>query len=207
MVRAYGIDPRVCYLGVDTQRFVDRGLQREHVVLGIGAFGRAKRIEVAIEAVAKLPDPRPKLMWIGNAVSPPYLQSLTDLARLRGVAFMPLADIPHSQVVDELNRAAVMVYTPRLEPFGYAPLEAGACGLPVVAGAEGGVRESVIDGETGILTSDDAELAPALERVLADHELARRMGRTARHNMESLWSLDAATQRLESHLLEVAELK
>jgi glycosyltransferase involved in cell wall biosynthesis len=52
-----------------------------------------------------------------------------------------------------------MAYAPRLEPLGLAPLEAGACGLPVVAVAEAGVRETVVDGITGSLTG------PTVRRV------------------------------------------
>jgi glycosyltransferase involved in cell wall biosynthesis len=203
MLRAYGVDAHVCYLGVDTKRYVDRGLPREHLVVGIGSFSTNKRVEVAIEAVAALSAPRPALTWIGQGVDGDYIRSLTGLAERRGVAFTPLVDIPHSQVVDVLNEAAVMVYAPRLEPFGYAPLEAGACGLPVVAKAEGGVRESVIDGETGLLVDKDADLGPALARILGNDALARHMRATARRNVETTWSLDAGIQRLESHLLEV----
>jgi glycosyltransferase involved in cell wall biosynthesis len=77
----------------------------------------------------------------------------------------------------------------------------------VVAKAEGGVRETVIDGETGFLVVDDADLPGALERVLDDEALARRMGATARRIVESTWSLPQATDRLEAQLLLVVEKK
>jgi len=47
-----------------------------------------------------------------------------------------------------------MVYSARLEPFGLAPLEANACATPVVAVAEGGVRESIRNGVNGVLISE-----------------------------------------------------
>lgn len=204
ILRAYGIDARVCYLGVDTKRYIDHAFPRERLVVGIGAIVRPKRVDVAIAAVAALPAPRPILTWIGNGADERYLRGLIDLAKRLDVTFNPLIAIPHSQVVDVLNQASVMIYAPRLEPFGYAPLEAGACGLPVVAKAEGGVRETVVHGETGLLVADDEELAPALSRLLAEQSLMRRMGAKARHNVETRWSLDAATERLESHLAAVA---
>lgn len=204
MLRAYGIEARVCYLGVDLARYVDRGAARRHMVVGIGRFAGHKRVDAAIRAVGDIPAPRPSLTWIGDVADERYLQTLHNLAARQGVTFHPLVAIPAARVVDVLNEAAVMVYAPRLEPFGYAPLEAAACGLPVVAKAEGGVRECVIDGVTGFLVESDAGLGPALQRVLADKDLAKRMGSAARHNSEVNWSLDAATARLEFHLLEVA---
>jgi glycosyltransferase involved in cell wall biosynthesis len=205
VLRAYGLDAKVCYLGVDTERYKDMGLVRERVVTGIGAFVPNKRVEVVIGAVAKIKPPRPALAWIGNTEDPHYLRHLVELAERRGVDFIPYRNIPHQEVVRILNAAAVMAYAPRLEPFGYAPLEAAACGLPVVAQAEGGVRETVIDGETGILVANDNELHVALERILDDEKLARTIGAAARRNVESNWSLSAATDRLESHLVELVE--
>jgi glycosyltransferase involved in cell wall biosynthesis len=67
------------------------------------------------------------------------------------------------------------------------------------------VRETVIDGETGILVANDNELHVALERILDDEKLARTIGAAARRNVESNWSLSAATDRLESHLVELVE--
>ncbi len=207
MLRAYGIDVAVCYLGVDTERFQDRGLARKRLVVGIGAFVRHKRVEVVIEAVAQIRPPRPALAWIGDSKDPHYVRQLVELAERRGVAFTPYWNISDQEVVRVLNEATVMAYAPRLEPFGYAPLEAAACGLPVVAQAEGGVRETVIDGETGFLVDNHSELHLALERILDDDGLARRMGAAARRRAESTWSLWAATDRLESHLVDLVEGK
>jgi glycosyltransferase involved in cell wall biosynthesis len=207
MLRAYGIEAAVCYLGVDTDRYRDHHLPRKRLVVGIGAFFPHKRVEVVIEAVARIDAPRPALVWIGNSARQSYLEGLERLAERRNVAFTPLVAASHDDVVRLLNEASVLAYAPRLEPFGFAPLEAGACGLPVVAKAEGGVRETVIDGETGFLVVDDADLPSALERVLDDEALARRMGATARRIVESTWSLPQATDRLEAQLLQVVEKK
>jgi glycosyltransferase involved in cell wall biosynthesis len=203
MLRAYGVDATVCYLGVDTERYQDLGFARKSLVVGIGAFFQQKRVEIVIEAVGRTRPPRPALAWIGNMARPDYLRHLVELAERRGVAFTPYLGVSHAEVVRVLNEAAVMAYAPRLEPFGYAPLEAAACGLPVVALAEGGVRETVIDGETGLLVDNDSELHRALQRVLDDEVLARRMGVNARRRAELIWSLSAATDRLESHLLDL----
>lgn len=205
MLRAYGVEPKVCYLGVDTERYRDLGLQRQRRVVGVGAFAHHKRVEVVIEAVARIKQQRPELVWVGNSVQSAYLRDLEDLAARKAVAFTPLVAASHEALVRVLNEAAVMACVSRLEPFGYGPLEAGACGLPVVAVAEGGIRETVVDGETGFLVDDEADLSDALARILDDAVLARRLGATARRRIESQWSLPAAIDRLESHLFELVE--
>jgi len=205
VLRSYGIDATVCYLGVDIDRYQDKGLSCKRLVVGVGAFIPEKRVEVIIEAVARLKTPRPELAWIGNAEDPSYLRGIVELARRREVTFTPLRNISHEQVVQVLNEAAVLAYAPRLEPFGYPPLEAGACGLPVVAQAEGGVRETVVDGETGLLVESDRELPFALQQILDDPELARRLGAAARRRVQSVWSLPAATDRLESQLMQLVK--
>jgi glycosyltransferase involved in cell wall biosynthesis len=203
VLRAYGLESTVCYLGVDTEEYRVLRLPREQLVVGVGEFVERKRVEVVIEAVCRIGVNRPSLVWVGNVARQPYLRKLTQLAERLEVNFRPLVGIPQGELIRVLNQASVMVHAPRLEPFGYAPLEAGACGLPVVAVAEGGVRETVVDGETGFLVDSAEDLAPALNRLLRDEGLARSMGIAGRARAASFWSLPAAAERLESQLLGV----
>ena len=205
ILRAYGRDAEVCYLGTDLSRFVDRGLPRERFVIGLGTFSPEKRLDLVIEALALLPEPRPALAWVGNASYGGCLEAMTALAVARGVPFTPHLRIPDEQVVELLNRAAALIYAPRLEPFGLAPIEAGACGLSVVAVAEGGVRETVIDGENGMLVhSSPRAIADAVAALLGDPALARRLGAGGRAHAERRWSLEASTDRIEAALLRAA---
>jgi glycosyltransferase involved in cell wall biosynthesis len=201
VIRAYGLDAEVCYLGTDTDRFVDQGLPRENVVVGLGAFTPEKNLGLAIEALALLPQPRPKLVWIGNVAYEGHIEKMMALAASRGVEFVPRVSIEDAELIGWLNRARVMVYAPRLEPFGFAPIEAGSCGLPVVAVAEGGVRETVIHSQTGLLVlHDPSAIAEAVGAILGDPQLAARLGSFARENAKSRWSLHAGTDRIEDAL-------
>ena len=205
VLRAYGCDAEVCYLGVDSSRFVDQGLPRENYVVGLGAINPLKRLDFCIEALGLLPEPRPKLIWIGNIATPKLLPKLRQLAGERGVAFEPMIQVSNDELLNVLNRASVMVYAPRLEPFGLAPLEANACGVPVVAVAEGGVRETMVDGVNGLLVpGDPGAMAAAVGRLLADPALARQLGRNARKAVQERWSHDAGTDRIERALTACA---
>jgi glycosyltransferase involved in cell wall biosynthesis len=202
VLRAYGLDAKVCYLGVDTDHFVSRAQPREEFLVGVGAFVPEKNIPFVIEAVARVPEPRPSLVWIGNVGSAPYVEELRQLASSLGVTFEPRVRIDDTELLDLLNRARIMVYAPRLEPFGYAPLEASACELPVVGVAEGGLRETVIDGENGLLVEHAPEaLAQAIVRLRSDESYARRLGNNGRQLAVERWRLDGAIDRLEARLL------
>ena len=205
LLRAHGVDARVSYLGVDTRLFADRGLRREGFVVGIGSFTPAKNIDLAIRAIGKVRGVRPRLLWVGNASAPGSRERLHSLAEAEGVDFVTRENVTDEDLVDVLNRASCMVYAPRLEPFGFAPLEANACGLPVVAVSEGGVRETVVHGVNGILAEHDADsLARAVEQLRDDPALASRLGREGRRIVETNWSQEAAIDRLEAHLVHVA---
>lgn len=204
LLRAYGINAKVCYLGVDPDLFVPRDLPKRNFVVGLGSIQPIKNIEFVIGALAKVSSPRPQLVWIGNSTSTDYLSKLKRLATSLAVDFVPREMITDNELIDALCSASMMVYAPRLEPFGFAPLEANACCLPVVAVAEGGVRETVVDGVNGLLVEpDEACMARAIELIRDDKSLGTNLGRKGREIVVEKWSLGSAYARLEKRLLEV----
>jgi alpha-maltose-1-phosphate synthase len=97
------------------------------------------------------------------------------------------------------------------EPFGIINLEAMACGTPVIASAVGGIKEVVIPGETGLLVPFEPrgagdfeprdpqrfalDLAGAINQLLADAELRRRMGQRSRERVERSFGWDSVARR------------
>lgn len=208
-VRAYGRAGEVCYLGVDHRLFPFLDLPREPFVMGLGAFYPPKKAETAIEALAEIPaDRRPPLIWIGNMGNREYVAELRSLSEKLGVRFEPRERIPHDELVHLLNTASCLLYTSSLEPFGLAPLEANSCGLPVVAVAEGGVRETIIDGYNGFLRSRDPKvLALAVEEVMTDEALFNRLSVHARQTVRDHWTFEKAIDRIETALIATVNSK
>jgi glycosyltransferase involved in cell wall biosynthesis len=156
--RYYGRDADVVHPFVDTERFtLAPDVAREDFYLVISALVPYKRIDQAIAAARRM---NRRLVIIGTGIEHRRLRRLAD-AR---VSFLGWG--APEQLVAMLRRARALLF-PGEEDFGIVPLEAMACGTPVVAYAAGGALETLVDGETGVLyqpQTDDA-LVAALERL------------------------------------------
>ena len=201
---AFGVTAHVCTLGVDTAIFRPLGLPRERFVLSVGAVHANKGYRFLLQALGRLPQSqRPALVIAANSADPAELAAIHALAVDLGVDLVVRNVAAAAEMVELHNRAAAFVYCPVREPWGLAVVEAMACAAPVVAVSEGGVAESVADGETGFLTSRDTNaFAAALARVLSDPVLAARLGAGGVAHARSQFTWDATVDCLEKHLLK-----
>ena len=203
VLRAYGIESRVCYLGVDTEKFAWNDTPRKAQVVGVGFLQYQKGVDRVVRALAAIPlELRPAFLWIGNCINADYRLFVEDLARDMSVSFRFMENVSDTELVKVLQESYATVYLTRLEPFGYGPLEANCCGLPVIGIAEGGIRETVRDGINGFLVQNASskELAAALMKLLVDPALTAAMRRQGRQLAEQQWSIEGATSRLEQEL-------
>jgi len=125
---------------VDTERFRPVA-ERDDYYLTASRFVPYKKIDLIVEAFARMPDRA--LVVVGDG---------PDFAKIKsraGANVKLLGALPHSKLVDLMQRARAFVFAAK-EDFGIVPVEAQACGTPVIAFGQGGVTESVIDGETGL---------------------------------------------------------
>ncbi|HVD01831.1 MAG TPA: glycosyltransferase family 4 protein [Candidatus Dormibacteraeota bacterium] len=200
----YGIEARLCPPGVELPPPGESG-RREHI-LSVGALEAHKGQDLVIRSVARLPENlRPPVHLVGNDGSPAYRARLEALAARLGVRVSIRLRVPEAELDFEYRTAILFCYGARHEPLGLAPVEAMAHGLPVVAVNEGGVRETVRDQQTGLLVpADPAAMSAALERLLADEALRRRMGAKGRSEVARAWSWPARAAALEEVLKETA---
>jgi len=163
IARYYARRADVVYPPVDTEFFVPDGSAPSASALVVSALVPYKRIDLAIEACARAGVP---LRIIGDG---PELARLQRLAG-PGVTFSGWVS---SEEIREAYRRAGAVLLPGVEDFGIVPLEAQACGRPVVATAEGGALETVVDGATGALVAGrTAEAWAQAIRTTIDARLA-----------------------------------
>ncbi|MGZ5552940.1 MAG: glycosyltransferase family 4 protein, partial [Chthoniobacterales bacterium] len=210
VLRAYGLESRVCYLGVDSDKFKPTGEKRADFVIGLGGIDYLKGVDRAIRGLGALPaSKRPELVWVSNFENVGTQSELEALARSCEVEFKLLVGVTEAELSSLLSRARMLLYTSRLEPFGYAPLEVNACGTPVVAIAEGGIRETVRDEVNGLLvrSAEPAALAAAVERLIDDPQLAQRLGNVGMHEVRERWTIEAGIDNIEHELLQLVERK
>jgi glycosyltransferase involved in cell wall biosynthesis len=195
--RAYHRRACVSYLGVDVEVFRPLRLPRRDYVLSVGAVSPLKGYDFLVRALGHMPrGKRPPFVVVGNSVSQAEHTYLQGLATQHGVSLEVRQNVSETELVHLYNEARALVYAPVLEPFGFAALEAMACGTPVVAVAEGGVRESVRDRVSGLLTQrDPRRFACALSALLDDEDMQARLGAGGVSTVRSFWTWTAAYER------------
>ncbi len=204
VLRAYGIEATVCKLGVDTRAFHRREpVAKANYVVSVGLLYPPKGADRVIDLIARLPKPvRPALQWIAHGHDPAYRQRIEAQAKRLGVDVVFRFDISDAEMVACVSEARFMLYAPRLEPLGLVPLEAGACGTWVIGLAEGGVRETVSDGQNGYLLDglDDARFPAYAEALLRDEALAGELGSRAREHVRAHWDIERMKRNLVGEL-------
>ncbi|HET7399672.1 MAG TPA: glycosyltransferase [Intrasporangium sp.] len=179
-LRAMGLPPSrasVVPCGVDTSVFrpAEAGRRDRPRLLSIGRLVERKGIGNVIEALAALPGV--ELVVAGGPArdrldADPEVQRLRDLAVRHGVADRVRFEgsVSRADVPALMSCADIVVAVPWYEPFGIVPVEAMACGRPVVGSAVGGLLDTVVPGVTGELVPPRRPdlLAPVLGALLAD---------------------------------------
>jgi glycosyltransferase involved in cell wall biosynthesis len=180
---------RVVPCGVNLRRFTPHGPAAARTpgrrrVVCVGRLVERKGVGNLVTAMAGVPDAE---LLIAGGPAPedldktPEPRRLMALAEQHGVAdrVRLLGRVERDALPALLRSADVVACVPWYEPFGIVPLEAMACGVPVVASAVGGLIDTVVDGVTGLHVPPrrPERVAAAINRLLDDGALAQSLGR------------------------------
>jgi len=202
----YGLEAIVSYQGVNTSLFRPMNLHWEKMVVSVGSLTPLKGFDFLIRSLSYISAPqRPRLVIISNFGIPEEREYLKDLAKELEIDVELLGSVSDEELVRYYNRAALTVYAPIREPFGLVAIESMACGTPIVAVDEGGIRETVVHDEVGVLVErNEEDFAHAITSLLQDPELSSAYGINGRQEVEQKWTWDRAVDRIESALHEAA---
>lgn len=214
-----GYGPRVEVLrpGVDLHRFrpgletaeVRRryGIPQRGILLTVARLERHKGIATVLRALRELEDMELTYVVAGEGSAARELKQMAlDLGVGRRVRW--LGCVPEDDLAALYNTAELYVGISEetgleVEGFGLSFLEAAASGLPVIAGASGGVADAVVDGETGYLVEPKAvpQLVLVLRQLFSNPELRLRLGAAGRLRVEREFAWDRVCRELD-HLEE-----
>ena len=224
-LKAMGIDTgkiSVAPCGVDLDVFGPDGpvdpKPRSHRILSVGRLVPRKGVDLVIRA---LPHLRAagfadvELLIVGGGgdsgaiYSDPEVRRLLDLAAELGVQDQVVLEgqVPRRDMPGIFRSADAVVCAPWYEPFGIVPLEAMACGVPVVAAAVGGLRDTVVDHATGLHVPprDPEAIASALAMLLGNPTLRTELGDAGQRRAGARYSWDrVAAESEKAYKLAVA---
>ncbi|HEY8833306.1 MAG TPA: glycosyltransferase family 4 protein [Gemmatimonadaceae bacterium] len=196
---------RVIYNGVDSTRLTPNAAERSEKPLFVylGRLKKYKRVDLVIRAFDELNVPEATLQIAGTGDYRAQLEGLVNSLGLTDrVQF--LGFIPEDEKVHLLRRAWASTLASPKEGWGISNLEAAACATPVIAANSPGIRESVVDGQTGFLVPpDDAgAMAAAMRGIVESRDLVNVLGAAGRRFAQNFTWERAAHDTL-SHLEEV----
>jgi D-inositol-3-phosphate glycosyltransferase len=205
--------------GVDLERFTPSGPADERTrgmkrLVTACRLVERKGIGNAVTALADVPGAElhvaggPAAADLDDAPEAQRLRALADAAGV-GDRLVLRGRVDREAMPALLRSADAVVCAPWYEPFGIVPLEAMACGVPVVATAVGGQIDSVVHGVTGVHVPprQPAALAAALRELLADDARRRALGREGAKRARRLYDFDriaAATRDVYGELVPAA---
>ena len=207
MSLAFQVEAPVCRYGIDHETFRPLPLiDKEDCVISVGELQPRKGFDFIVTSLGRMPaNQRPALKLACNMINPQEKAYILDLAEENGVNLEILEKLDAEALAVEYNRAQLCVYAPVMEPLGLVPLEAMACGTPVVGVAEGGVVETVIDGENGRLVDRNSNnFAEVVQELLNRPELRRQLGQQGRNYVLENWTWERSVAELEQHLCDTA---
>jgi D-inositol-3-phosphate glycosyltransferase len=192
----------------------------ETVILQLGRMVPRKGIETVIRSLACLRashNLRCRLMIVGGESREPDSRTTPEIGRLQAIAHELgvesqvtfVGSRGRSELRTYYSASDIFVTTPWYEPFGITPLEAMACGVPVVGSAVGGIKMTVADGETGYLVPprDPQELADRLAVLITHPQLRAKLGANGRKRVQRLFTWDRVGAAIEHLYREVIASK
>ncbi len=218
ILKYFNVDPdkvKVIHNGIDLDLYKSTSVDSTRkafdiegdYILFVGRTSRQKGMEHLIDAMQYV-DPGVKAVCCTSA---PDTKEIEDEFAAR-IAKEPRvlwinSLLREEQYVELYSNAAVFACPSVYEPFGIINLEAMACKTPVVASAVGGILETIIDGQTGILVppADPKALANAINTLLRDRNKAKTFGENGRRRVEEFFSWTSIARKVEDLYTEVSE--
>ncbi len=201
----YGIDSRVNYLGIDTSIFYPpKDNDRKSGVVSVGGLNLLKGHDFVIRAIGAISQTiRPRVTILGNGGD--EKEYFYQLAQSCGVELTILENATDKELIECYHHAQLFVSAAVSEPFGFALLEAIACGLPAVAVDEGAVRE-VTKGISTVSLCDRNEqtMKNKIMNILCDQTIQEKARKNSKA-IDARYNWERSAKQLEETFVTLCE--
>jgi glycosyltransferase involved in cell wall biosynthesis len=206
--RSYGIEAKVCYLGINTKMFEYKNkleILEDRSVLTVGAADPVKGFEFLIKSLSQIPNNRrPKLKIISDRWDQGFKERILFFSKSLGVHTRLFQNLSNEKLVNIYLTSNLTLCAAHLEPFGFTPLESMACGTPVVAVKEGGYRETVKIGGLQV-DRDPIKFSKAILKLLNNDELRLKMSSQGAKYVADEWNWEKSLKTLEGFFASVTK--
>ena len=191
-----GVDPQKYHPGDGGDALAKFGIRKPFIFF-VGRLSRQKGIFDLLDAMEYVPAGTTLVLATGKPDTPEIEEELRRVLATEEHVVWIREMLEDPDLVGLYNEAAVFACPSIYEPFGIINLEAMACETPVVASRVGGIKEVVVDGETGLLVppGDSVRLGRALRRLIEDPKLGARMGRKGRRRVLQHFTWDRIAEK------------
>ncbi len=195
--RAYGLSAHVIYPGVDTTMYYPVKSKKKNQILIVGNHEPQKALAEAVIVLSLVSKAtRPGLL----VISPRKVDNaeLVKLAKVKKVKMKILSGISDRALRQAYSESILTLGLAHLEPFGLSVVESLACGTPVIAVNEGGFRETVAHGRTGILIEREPQkIAQAIQSLIEDRSKLTALGERGKKVVHHHFTWDRSYNQFE----------
>ena len=165
--KVYKRDCIIIYPGIDKEKFYPIAFsKKENYILTVSRLSKFKNVDILIKAYSKLKKSNFRLKIVGNGEELNNLRKLCQKLKIDSQVDF-LTEVSDNEIVSIYQKSKLFILCSKNEPFGIAPIEAMACGTPVIADNSGGPKETILNGKTGLLIKniDPVNLCHAIENI------------------------------------------
>jgi glycosyltransferase involved in cell wall biosynthesis len=209
IMKYYGREAAVINPGIDAKEFSNDGDEKYFLYPSrIVVNKRQDYVIIAFRQFSKLAKNRKYRLIIAGTLSKDpehqkYMDKLKEMSKGLNVSFK--TNVTDRDLKKLYSSATAVLFAAINEDYGFIPLEAMSSSKPIISVAEGGPKETVLNGKTGFLVNSPAEMAAAMSRIAEDADAAERMGREGRKLVERRYTWEQYFEKFDSALKAAAK--
>ncbi len=204
ITKYYGREATVINPGIDAKEFSNEGDDRYFLYPSrIVVNKRQDYVIIAFRQFSKLAKNRKYRLIIAGTLSKDpehqkYMDKLKEMSKGLNVSFK--TNVTDRELKKLYSSATAVLFAAINEDYGFIPLEAMSSSKPIISVAEGGPKETVLNGKTGFLVNSPAEMAASMSRIAEDADAAERMGREGRKLVERRYTWEQFFDKFDTAL-------